>query len=134
MEYQKQQAQQPQKKYGILFGPDGKNYMVPIGEDGKLLIPESIKKRYPDADSKPTNSDLLRGASNMGQGQMGEPPMDKHNGLDYRNVGGKDHQGPAPESARPTNPLEAEKQRKRDEIMKQREYEAQLAAKRGHSL
>ena len=81
-----------------------------------------------------SNHDLLRGAANGGQGQGGEPPMDKHNGLDYRDVRGKDHQAPAPEPIRPTNPLEAEKQRRREEILQQREYEAKLAAKRGHSL
>ncbi|MBR6411805.1 MAG: hypothetical protein IKS41_01420 [Alphaproteobacteria bacterium] len=95
----------------------------------------NVDRDQPNPQPHPTSyHDMLSGASNMGKGQMGETSMDKHNGLDYRNVGGKDHQGPAPEPARPTNPLEAEKQRKRDEIMKQREYEAQLAAKRHHSL
>ena len=129
--YQKQLLQQPQKKYGILFGTDGKNYMLPIGEDGKLIVPDSLKEKHPD--QKPSNSDLLRGAANGGQG--GEPPMDKSNGLDYRDVGGKDRKPEIPTPDRLTKSQEDDAVRKRaEEIRRQLGWNDQLAAKRGLSL
>jgi len=68
------------------------------------------------------------------QGQGGEQPLDKHNGLDYRDVGGKDRKPDTPEPIRPTNSLEAERQRKREEVRRNLGWNNDLVAKRGHSL
>ncbi|MDY6407442.1 MAG: hypothetical protein SPL08_01880 [Pseudomonadota bacterium] len=131
VEYQKQQAKPPQQKYGILFGRDGKNYMVPLDKGGKLIIPDSLKEKYPD--SIPSNTDILRGAANGGQ--VGEPPMDKHNAIDYRNVAGKDRKPEIPIPNRPLQSQEDDAVRKRaEEIRRQLGWDNQLAAKHGHSL
>ena len=127
-----EKAKHPHQEFGLLLGPDGKNYRVPVGEDGKLIIPDSLKEKYPD--QKPSNPDLLQGAIYYGRGPEGGSSMDKHNGLDYRDVGGKGHKPESPEPSRPADPLEAERQKKREEIRQQREYEAKLADKHRHSL
>ena len=107
--------------------------MVPVGKDGKLIVPDSLKEKHPA--SKPSNSDLLRGAANGGQGQGGDSPMDSHNGLDYRDVGGKDRKPEIPTPDRPTKSQEDDAVQKRaEEIRRQLGWNDQLAAKRGHSL
>ena len=122
------------EQYTHLADPKGFNYRVLMGGDKKPIIPESLKEHLSSETKPVSNHDLLRGAANGGQGQGGEPPMDKHNGLDYRDVGGKKCK---PEIPRPTPDKSQENdavQKRAEEIRQQREYEAQLAAKRGHSL
>jgi len=81
-------------------------------------------------DSHPSNPDILQGATYYGRG--GEQPMDDHNGLDYRDVGGKDRKPETPEPTQQTDSKEAERRRRIEEIRRQMDLNDQLS--RGHSL
>ena len=116
------------EQYTHLADPRGFNYRVLIGADGKPVIPETLKKK------NVSNHDLLRGAANGGQGQGGEPPMDKHNSLDYRDVHGKDRENEVSAPKLPTNSQEDERRKKIEELRRKMELNDQLTFKRGHSL
>ena len=113
--------------WGAVLSPDGKKYQVPLDKKGNLVIPESLKGK-----TAISNHDLLKGAANGGRGQGGEAPMDKHNSLDYRDVGGKDRKPEIPEPKRPTNSWEDERRKKAEEIRRNLGWNNQVAVKRGH--
>ena len=125
--YQKNPPQPRKQKYGILFGSDDKKYMVPLDENGRPIIPEALKR----PEKSVSNRDLLRAGSDTGRGQA---PLDKHNAIDYRDVGGKDRKPEVTAPIRPESALETERQRRRTEIERQFHVAAQLAAKTGHRL
>ena len=123
------------EQYTHLTDPKGLNYRVLMGGDKKPIIPKSLKERLNPETKTVSNHDLLRGAANGGQGQGGEPPMDKHNGLDYRDVGGKDRKPEIPAPERSSKAQEDDAARKRaEEIRRQLGWDNQIAARRGHSL
>ena len=93
-----------------------------------------IEKAGEEQQSPTRNSDLLREAANGGQGHGGEQPMDKHNGLDYRDVGGKDRKPDIPKPDRPTGSLEDERRKKAEEIRRNLGWDNEVAARRGRSL
>ena len=64
--------------------------------------------------------------------QQGQEPRDKHNGLDHRDVHGKDRKPETPELERQTSPQEDERRRKIEELRRKMEMGDQL--RRGHSL
>lgn len=111
-------------QYTHLCHPKGFNFRVLMGGDGKAITSKSFRQRL-------SILDYLREAANGGQG---ESPMDKHNAIDYRDVGGKERKpdfSPKPTS---TDSKEAEIQRRSEEIRRQFGLGVKLAEKKGKSL